>query len=808
MRCWTFTSALALLAIGAVDAQDACDSNVLVDAYEGLNVNDQLVSCMTQNNFSAALDGSVDLTSVEAGSTQEQVTTICQSDACLTVISALVDSSNFNLTNCTVGDGIVLMDELNNLNAACDVIVAEGSSEGSASDEGSASVDSSYSTEGSSSQAATEGSSSASTSETVTTPAPETSTPETTTPETTTATPATETPATETPATETPATETPATETPATETPATETPATETPATETPATETPSTETPATSTPETTSPATSAPETTTTPETTAPSTDDVTQETTTSPSTDSFSILDSDSGSTAGVTTPSKYCSNLIGTKRAAEGEPSAATPPAPQVRKVGKKEARRLRKQMRYRVEVGLCAKDGDAARALELYERMKTEGVNVSPYMYHVVINVCSKAEDPAAFKGGAFKVYEDMKQRGSASKHMVEESTYSALIKLCSKDQDFEACTELLAAMEAETVAPKLRTFTPLLLAYSEVGNLDKCVWVHEKMVSHALEPTETDYVALLRVCVKTGNAERFYAFLDAFIEDIMQPGPSAWEVLKDWFSSEAAQVDGRKWTISEGTVSKDGVCSVTGDQLRSLELAPAVEKALLDKVEQLVRTDEKRIAQWDAFKQWLEASGPFDVVVDAANVGYFNQNFDGGGFSYEQIASMVEHYEAQSKKVLLLLHQRRTEDEQVPPEHRSLVAQWRARGVMYNCQTGNNDDWYWLYAAVKLGGRTLLVSNDEMRDHHFQMIHDRALARWKERHQVHYQVRGRRVEAEEPPPFSARPQRVGETWHFPSRDGGDGEEDVAPHAAAKSSGANSSPWLCVRQEAGPH
>jgi hypothetical protein len=42
---------------------------------------------------------------------------------------------------------------------------------------------------------------------------------------------------------------------------------------------------------------------------------------------------------------------------------------------------------------------------------------------------------------------------------------------------------------------------------------------------------------------------------------------------------------------------------------------------------------VRTDEKRMAQWDEFKQWLEEFGPYDVVIDAANVGYCNQNFDG-------------------------------------------------------------------------------------------------------------------------------------------------------------------------------
>lgn len=128
-------------------------------------------------------------------------------------------------------------------------------------------------------------------------------------------------------------------------------------------------------------------------------------------------------------------------------------------------------------------------------------------------------------------------------------------------------------------------------------------------------------------------------------------------------------------------------------------------------------------------------------------------------------------MRQHYEARGKKVLIVLHKRRTLDEQVPREHRAMVAGWASSGAMFNCQPGNNDDWYWLFAAVKLGGRTLVVSNDEMRDHHFQMIHNRAFARWKERHQAHYHVLGRRVRVEEPAPFSARPQRVGSNWHFP-------------------------------------
>lgn len=279
-----------------------------------------------------------------------------------------------------------------------------------------------------------------------------------------------------------------------------------------------------------------------------------------------------------------------------------------------------------------------------------------------------------------------------------------------------------------------------------------------------------------------------------------------------------------------------------------------------------IETLVRTDDKRIQQWDEFKAWLGASGPFDVVIDAANVGYFNQNFDGystihvltadfsvrparcrfrtvsiehdisprrtdplnrlvcirvlrsGGFNYEQIEAMVKHYQQQDKKVLVVLHKRRTLDEQVPPEHRAMVAEWAASGVMFNCQPGNNDDWYWLYAAAKLGGRTLLVSNDEMRDHHFQMIHNRSFARWKERHQVHYSAWGRRVQVREPAPFSSRPQRAGQTWHFPvllpsatgsstGTGSGAGEEADASTPAPASTPSSPCPpppptWFCVQ------
>lgn len=41
-------------------------------------------------------------------------------------------------------------------------------------------------------------------------------------------------------------------------------------------------------------------------------------------------------------------------------------------------------------------------------------------------------------------------------------------------------------------------------------------------------------------------------------------------------------------------------------------------------------------------------------------------------------------------------------------------------------------------YWLYAAIRLN--CLLVTNDEMRDHIFELLGSSFFPKWKQRHQV--------------------------------------------------------------------
>jgi hypothetical protein len=99
---------------------------------------------------------------------------------------------------------------------------------------------------------------------------------------------------------------------------------------------------------------------------------------------------------------------------------------------------------------------------------------------------------------------------------------------------------------------------------------------------------------------------------------------------------------------------------------------------------------------------------------------------------------------------------------------------LAEKWKKLGVLFRTPAGSNDDWFWMHAALWCGRKTFVVSNDEMRDHYFQMLAYRSFERWKERHQVHFSFGAwvndgerREVELQFPDVYSRRIQRLNES-----------------------------------------
>ena len=131
----------------------------------------------------------------------------------------------------------------------------------------------------------------------------------------------------------------------------------------------------------------------------------------------------------------------------------------------------------------------------------------------------------------------------------------------------------------------------------------------------------------------------------------------------------------------------------------------------------------------ILLWLQFKEWLNdisSKGLYDVVVDGANVGYYKQNFTGAPthVEYAQIDEMLACLRERGFHPLLILHQRHLQPHSLPAYAKVIVDKWRSLELLYATPCGWNDDWFWMTATVTL--RCSVVTNDEMRDHHFQML----------------------------------------------------------------------------------
>jgi len=302
-------------------------------------------------------------------------------------------------------------------------------------------------------------------------------------------------------------------------------------------------------------------------------------------------------------------------------------------------------------------------------------------------------------------------------------------------------------------------------------------------------------EEDFVAAVRIFADAGKRERVFGVLGTMSELIYTMSSQSLEQIQQIFSGtlsrEASMV---------GIDIDVGRCSHCGLSLNSLDLTDAELSDMLGQIEGIARVGDKQKQSFDAFKNWLSHNGPHDVVIDGANVGFFNARPDQGeSLSYAQVDRVVQWYIARNQKPLLVMHCRHFSDQaRMSHSDREKVDGWKRRKILYSTPPKMNDDWFWLFAGVwatkqAKKGSLFMVSNDQMRDHHFQMLSTRNFLKWRERHWVNFHFTDKGSVSEPcfafPSKYSVRGQLAkpnrSDLWHFPSSD-------------------NAGQWLCCAKE----
>lgn len=493
----------------------------------------------------------------------------------------------------------------------------------------------------------------------------------------------------------------------------------------------------------------------------------------------------------------------------------------------------------------VGLCRKD-DFEGARVRFEEMRASGHKPQQAVFVSMLTMCCNAfeaggrqrgreqrgrsEKPVTSVSGAGEEESEAKEKEEVAETAVDsgrrralaeaafaymnecrvepnEQVYNMLIRTSCLDGALDEGLERLALMKAAGWRVKLRSLSPLIQLACRLGRVDVAKDLRDAASGLELAISEADHVALF-------EATRDEDQLFEMALDIHAPSRATWDSLTTVLE-ESGFVATR-----DTTVSASGVCNACGRVLRSIDLTADERRALLDQIHGLVmnlvtRTEDgkpalagvdaepasasRKAKQWETFRRWIDPKH-FDAVIDGANVG-FHSNGMSDVVDFRHIDLVLRHCLNIGKRALIVLHARHLADERVNAaghEARDIVKSWRRGGHLYSCSVGNNDDWYWLFAAVKGGENAILVSNDEMRDHHFGMVSRRPFLVWKERHLTKFSLGpwrpggARTVALSLPLPFSIRMQRIDRAWHVPAHESlrGDGASSAGDGDAPSS------------------
>uniref|UniRef100_A0A453GV32 ribonuclease P n=1 Tax=Aegilops tauschii subsp. strangulata TaxID=200361 RepID=A0A453GV32_AEGTS len=332
----------------------------------------------------------------------------------------------------------------------------------------------------------------------------------------------------------------------------------------------------------------------------------------------------------------------------------------------------------------------------------------------------------------------------------------------------------------------------------------------------MAASAVSPEEPELATLLEVSAKAGDADKVYEYMHKLRRAVGCVKEETAEVLEGWFRSDKAATAGKAewdvcqvkdaivangggchqlgwlqsglWTVQRVKVGAEGKCAGCGCCLASVDIDMEDTQKFADSISGLALERETK-ANFSQFQEWLEAHKEYEAIVDGANIALYQQNFAEGGFSLVQLDAVVTELRDRynGKWPLVILHNKRIAKLMETASNRHLIETWRVNGALYTSPSGSNDDWYWLYAAIGLN--CLLVTNDEMRDHIFELLGSSSFFyKWKQRHRVKYTFNKGKAVLVLPPPYSSEIQES-ETgsWHVPIEE--------------KSGDERARTWLCI-------
>eukprot|EP01024_Parvocaulis_polyphysoides_P032742 TRINITY_DN29276_c0_g2_i2.p1 TRINITY_DN29276_c0_g2~~TRINITY_DN29276_c0_g2_i2.p1 ORF type:complete len:358 (+),score=30.00 TRINITY_DN29276_c0_g2_i2:81-1154(+) len=337
-------------------------------------------------------------------------------------------------------------------------------------------------------------------------------------------------------------------------------------------------------------------------------------------------------------------------------------------------------------------------------------------------------------------------------------------------------------------------KLRIFHPALIGYMLEGNVEKVQELGQKMNDMGLDFSETEFSLVAETLTRFGSYKQVTELLYRMQKELANLQDYTIAIFEKYFSSKRAEeafadgnllggFDFKTWKISKETLyypgNVEGKSNPYERELQMIDLETSEWGDFLQGLEQLA-------ARRVGMEQWKKSKKVLDeldarILIDGANVALYGTSTTGNEFRWDQVRLAVEAAEKQfpGERVVVFLNVRRVTASytQKNPRNKAFLEQLKSRSQLFIAPKGTNDDWFWLYSVVRAAEKGYLISNDELRDHIFQLIRPKYFLKWKDRHQIRYLFNWFKgdttIKFEHPPDYTTCVQELSDgTWMLPT------------------------------------
>nr|CAB3479549.1 unnamed protein product [Digitaria exilis] len=314
-------------------------------------------------------------------------------------------------------------------------------------------------------------------------------------------------------------------------------------------------------------------------------------------------------------------------------------------------------------------CTRRGDAAAAMAAFDAAVSDPdapPRLAAHQYNQLLHLVATADrssvpSPAA---AARRVFSHMLQAGAPP----SEATITSLARVTAADDPDEAFHLVATMKDKHGLAPRLRSYSPVLAAFRRTGDAAKAYAVEAHMAASGVPPEEPELAALLDVSSAAGDADKVYEYMHKLRQTVGCVTEETAQLVEGWFRTDQAAMTGKPqwdaaqvkdaivlngggchqlgwlgagpWTVQRVRAEADGQCGGCKCRLACVDIDMQETQRFADSVAGLALERETK-ANFSQFQEWLEANKGYEAIVDAANIALYQQNFAEGGFSLTQV-----------------------------------------------------------------------------------------------------------------------------------------------------------------------